>query len=128
MRFGEPCIPRIPNSAATYNNGDADGDPNPQVPDSDPAPYTGDGKDGKTAIHWENTTQQALQKCLAQGYESYGNLSCAAELHLSQNNSDGELLDGAWAKTLMPFETGIPIHSVKFSILPFLPDLLLRRR
>ena len=53
-----------PNAAATYNNGEASGDPNPDIVNSDPAPFTGFGKDG-IPIHWESTTQQALQACLA---------------------------------------------------------------
>lgn len=51
-----------PNAAGTYNNGDADADPNPQVVDSDPSPYTGYWKDGKTPIKWESTTQAALTR------------------------------------------------------------------
>lgn len=52
-----------PNAPGTYNNGSSDGDPNPQVLNSDPAPYTGYGKGG-SPIHWESTTQAALDTCL----------------------------------------------------------------
>jgi hypothetical protein len=69
-----------PNSAATYNNGDADGDPSPAVPDSDPAPYTGYGKDKKTPIHWEDNTKRALNACLSTNYVDYGASSCIARI------------------------------------------------
>jgi hypothetical protein len=46
----DATIPGDSNSAATYNHGNADGYPSPSVPDSDPVPYTGLGKDGKTKI------------------------------------------------------------------------------
>lgn len=58
-----------PQSAATYNNGDADGDPNPQVTNSDPAAYTGYGKDGKSPIHWESTSQTGPAEVLGSGVQ-----------------------------------------------------------
>lgn len=91
-----------PNAAATYNNGDGDGDPNPQVPNSDPAPYTGYGKDGKTPIHWEATTQQDLAKCLASGWTDYGLTNCAVKLQLSLNRRGLNLQGGVWSKAVLP--------------------------
>jgi hypothetical protein len=64
-----------PASAGTYNNGDADGDPNPQIINSDPAPYTGYGKSGKP-IFWEDSTKKALGNCLGKGWRNY-NIPCA---------------------------------------------------
>jgi hypothetical protein len=69
-----------PNSAATYNNGDVEGDPSPAVVDSDPAPYTGYGKDKKTPIHWEDNTKKALNACLSTNYVNYGASSCIARI------------------------------------------------
>jgi IPT/TIG domain/Bacterial Ig-like domain (group 2)/Beta-propeller repeat/Galactose oxidase, central domain len=65
-----------PSSAATYNNGDADGDPSPTDPNSDPAPYTGFGKDHTTPIHWEAKTKDALNLCLKTNYVNYGEDYC----------------------------------------------------
>ncbi len=64
-----------PASAGTYNNGDADGDPNPQIINSDPAPYTGYGKSGKP-IFWEDSTKKALGNCLGKGWHDY-TIPCA---------------------------------------------------
>ncbi|MGA8872804.1 MAG: SBBP repeat-containing protein, partial [Candidatus Acidiferrales bacterium] len=66
-----------PQAAATYNNGDGDGNPDPSIPNSDPAPYTGYGKDGKTAIHWEDSTDKALTACLGPGWTPYLGLCTA---------------------------------------------------
>jgi hypothetical protein len=73
------------NAAGTYNNGDADGDPSPQVVDSDPSPYTGYWKDGTTPIKWESTTKAALTKCLGSGWKDYGLTTCSVKLELSLN-------------------------------------------
>jgi hypothetical protein len=116
-----------PDAAATYNNVDADADPSPQVPDSDPAPYTGYGKDGKTAIHWENTTKQALTKCLATGWTDYGLTSCATKLHLSLKSPAVSFLGGNWAKTVLPRKTGIPVMLRKLPISPLPLDITLLR-
>jgi hypothetical protein len=64
-----------PGSAGTYNNGSADGDANPQVINSDPAPYTGYGKSGKP-IFWEDATKKALGNCLGKGWHDY-TIPCA---------------------------------------------------
>jgi hypothetical protein len=68
------------DAAGTYNNGSADGDANPLVINSDPAPYTGYGKDG-TPIHWENSTKSALDKCLGSAWTDFGG-ACAVKLKL----------------------------------------------
>jgi hypothetical protein len=115
-----------PNSAATYNNGDADGDPSPQVVDSDPAPYTGYGKDGKTPIHWESTTQNALAKCLGKGYTKYAN-ACVVQLHLSRNEFTAGSPSGILAKALLSKKPISPPSTKRLTILPFLADLAIRR-
>lgn len=69
-----------PAAAGTYNHDSADGDPRPQYTNSDPAPYTGFWKDGVTAIHWQNVTQQKLQQCLGKGWRNYGLQTCASFL------------------------------------------------
>lgn len=93
----DATISADPNAAATYNQGDADGDPSPNVPDSDPATYTGFGKDGKTAIHWESTTQQGLTRCLANGWTSYGLDSCAAKIGMPNDTTNPT---GPWRKAV----------------------------
>lgn len=110
------------NAAATYNNGDADADPNPNVANSDPAPYTGFGKDGKTPIHWENTTRQALQACLAQGWRNFGMKSCAVSLNLSHNSPRHK--NELWAKALMRQDRSISSAAKKRPGLHFLIRLL----
>jgi hypothetical protein len=72
------------NAAGTYNNGDADGDPSPNVVNSDPSPYTGYAKDKITPIQWEADTLNALNACIQSGFTSFGNESCAAKLNLSK--------------------------------------------
>jgi hypothetical protein len=109
--------------AGTYNNGDDDGDPNPQITNSDPAPYTGYGKDGKP-IHWETTTQQALTKCLASGFKDYGLTTCAVKLLLSRNNPGIDSRHGIWAKALTSRKTNTTLPLKKLTIIPFLPDLI----
>jgi hypothetical protein len=66
-------------AAATYNHGNADGDLSPQTIDSDPAPYTGFGKNG-TAIHWETDPEQKLTQCLSKGWRNYGLVVCVVAL------------------------------------------------
>jgi hypothetical protein len=111
-----------PAAAGTYNNGDANGDPNQQVVDSDPAPYTGYGKDGK-AIHWEATTNKALTKCLGSGYTNYGLTVCAVNLNLSQNQSITGQQQRYWAKEVVSRRTNKRIALEPFTIIPLLPDL-----
>jgi hypothetical protein len=115
------------NSAATYNNGDADGDPHPQVVNSDPAPYTGYGKDNATPIHWEDTTQQALNKCISQGYKDYGTVSCAVKLQFSQNIPRTGTRQDVWAKAVKTQKATALFPSAKFPFFPFGSDLLRRR-
>jgi len=85
------------NAAATYNQGDADGDPSPNVPDSDPASYTGFGKDEKTAIHWESATQQGLARCLASGWRDYQGESCAARIGMPNGTTNPA---GIWRRAV----------------------------
>jgi len=65
------------NAAATYNNASEDGDPSEQNIDSEPATYTGYGKDG-TLIHWQNITRNVLNLCLSRGWTDYGLRTCSA--------------------------------------------------
>lgn len=115
-----------PNAAATYNNGDSDGTPNPQVADSDPAPYTGFGKDGKTSIHWESTTKDALTKCLGTGYRKYAN-ACVVALQLSYNELTFASPQGVLAKAHLPRKSRTLFPTKKLAVLPFLVDLVNRR-
>ncbi len=85
-----------PNAPGTYNNGSSDGDANPQVVNSDPSPWTGFWKDGTTPIHWENTTQAALDACLMKGWVDF-RAACSAKLHLTRNRIP-EPLSRTWAK------------------------------
>ena len=78
-----------PNAAATYNNGSEDGDSRPTCSpqlnhdcspvNSEPATYTGFGKDGRTAIHWEDTTRRVLHRCIGSGWVDYP-LLCRSRL------------------------------------------------
>jgi hypothetical protein len=62
-----------PNSQGTYNEGGScDGDPSTTVEKSDPAPWTGFWKDGKTPIHWEDNAAKGLQNCLSPGWHDRG--------------------------------------------------------
>ena len=110
------------NAAGTYNNGDANGDPKPQITDSDPAPYTGFGKNGK-AIHWETTTSQALTKCLGSEYVNYGLTACAAKLNLSRNLTK-ERVPTVWAKAVRPREIKSPLSDSIPVTIPFFLDLI----
>jgi len=116
-----------PNAAATYNQGDSDGDPSTNVPDSDPATYTGYGKDGKTSIHWENTTEQALAKCLGSGWKNYHGEACSTYLQLSQTYGYGQLPSSSLARTSGTRRRDIPAPVQKVTILPFLTHLILWR-
>jgi len=109
-----------PNAAATYNNGSANGSPDPQSPDSEPATYTGYGKDGKTQIHWESSTHRALTECLNAGWRDFGIVSCAVKLELSQNRVLRGPGAGVWAKGYTPAK---PPLCPKFSTRPPLPGL-----
>lgn len=111
------------NAAGTYNSGDANGSPDPQILNSDPSPYTGYAKDGKTEIHWESTTKQALTKCLDAGWTDYGVQSCAGKLNLSLRAPAAVFSGGVWGKTVLPRTTSIPTKLRKVSILPLLSDL-----
>jgi len=67
-------ISQDPGVAGTYNNGSQYGDPDPNDINSDPAPYTGYGKNGK-AIFWQDITKQALGSCLGKGWQNYFSIS-----------------------------------------------------
>jgi hypothetical protein len=125
--LGECCSMDVltsadPNAATTYNNGDGSGDPSPTNTDSDPSPYTGYGKNGTTAIHWENTTQRALQACLSKGYQNFHGLTCAARLNLVEDQRGVASPHRAWAKALAPGET--KSETFEKSILPSVMLLL----
>jgi hypothetical protein len=72
----DALISNDPGAAGTYNNGEADGDPNPKIINSDPAPYTGFGKSGK-AIFWEDATKTGLGKCLGSSWHDIYPLPCS---------------------------------------------------
>jgi N-acetylneuraminic acid mutarotase len=117
-----------PNSAATYNNGDANGSPDPQVTNSDPAPYTGYGKDKTTRIHWEHTTLQALDVCLNNGWRNYGLTTCAAIFNLSRAIPSVSFSSGLAAKAVINKEICMPLPLRTWTDLPFFPTLLAPRR
>jgi hypothetical protein len=115
-----------PHAAGTYNNGSANGDADPDVVNSDPSPYTGYWKDGKTAIKWESTTQAALDKCLADGWR-YFSIACSTKLYLSQNIFLSQLPRGVAAKALTPRWTKKSLKKQDIAVLPFLTDVLFGR-
>ena len=117
----EVLISADPNAAGTYNNGDADGDPNPQTVNSDPSPYTGFWKDGTTAIHWEDSTRAALDKCLMKGWVNFGR-ACANELHLSKVNFQSKNPPQFLAKELIHREPRNHITKRSIPVLPVLSD------
>ena len=113
------------NAAATYNNGDASGDPDPQDLNSDPSPYTGYGKDGKTTIHWENTTKQALTKCLSKGWTDFGVQTCAGKLQLSLRMPipGAKSTASFWGKTVLPRRMSRSLAFNEVPVLGVMPDI-----